>query len=66
MASTVASIPADSGALFFAGSVITGAGWGVAFMGAIRSISAAAPAQHRAGAIAALYVVAYAALSVRA
>jgi predicted MFS family arabinose efflux permease len=63
---TVVSIPADSGALFLAGSVITGTGWGVAFMGAIRSISAAAPAQHRAGVIAAFYVVAYLALSVPA
>ena len=35
-------------------------------MGAIRSISAAAPAQHRAGVIAAFYVVAYLALSVPA
>ena len=66
MALTVASIPADLGALFLAGSVITGAGWGVAFMGAIRSISAAAPAQLRAGVIAAFYVVAYLALSVPA
>ncbi len=66
MASTVASIPADSGALFLAGSVIAGAGWGVAFMGAIRSISAAAPAKHRAGVMAAFYVVAYLALSVPA
>ena len=64
MAGTVASIPADSGALFLAGSVIAGAGWGVAFLGAIRSISAAAPAQHRAGVMAAFYVVAYLALSV--
>jgi len=64
MAGTAASLAPDSGALFFAGSVITGAGWGVAFMGAIRSISAAAPDQHRAGVIAAFYVVAYAALSV--
>ena len=35
-------------------------------MGAIRSISAAAPAQHRAGVIATFYVVAYLALSVPA
>ncbi len=66
MAGTVASIPADAGGVFLAGSVITGAGWGVAFMGAIRSISAAAPADHRAGVMAAFYVVAYIALSVPA
>ena len=66
MAAIVASIPADSGGVFLAGSVIAGAGWGVAFMGAIRSISAAAPAQHRAGVLAAFYVVAYLALSVPA
>ena len=63
MAGTVASIPADSGALFLAGSVITGAGFGVAFMGSLRSVSAAAPARRRAGVIAAFYVVAYLALS---
>ena len=35
-------------------------------MGAIRSISAAAPAKHRAGVMAAFYVIAYLALSVPA
>ncbi len=64
MAGGVVSIPTDSGALFLAGSVITGAGWGVAFMGALRSISATAPARHLAGVIAALYLVAYLALSI--
>lgn len=64
MTAAVSSVPVNSGALFLAGSVITGAGWGVAFMGSIRSNSASAPVQHRAAVLAAFYVVAYLALSV--
>ena len=43
---------------------MTGAGFGVAFMGAIRSISAAAPDEQRAAVMSAFYVVAYLSLSV--
>jgi hypothetical protein len=64
MAGTVASLSSDSVPLFFGVSVVTGAGFGVAFMGAIRSISLAAPPEHRAGVMSAFYVVAYLSLSV--
>jgi MFS family permease len=64
MAATVASLSAESAALFLAASALTGAGFGVAFMGAIRSISIAAPEDHRAAVMSAFYVVAYLSLSV--
>jgi MFS family permease len=64
MAATVASLSSDSVPLFLGVSVVTGAGFGVAFMGAIRSISLAAPPEHRAGVMSAFYVVAYLSLSV--
>ena len=64
MAATVGSLSTDSVPLFFGASIVTGAGFGVAFMGAIRSVSAAAPADQRAAVMSAFYVVAYLALSV--
>jgi MFS family permease len=64
MAGTVASLSSDSVPLFLGVSVVTGAGWGVAFMGAVRSVALAAPAEHRAAVMSAFYVVAYLSLSV--
>jgi MFS family permease len=64
MAGTVASLSSGSVPLFLAVSVVTGAGFGVAFMGAIRSVSLAAPPEHRAAVMSAFYVVAYLSLSV--
>jgi MFS family permease len=63
MAATVASLSTGSPVAFLAASALTGAGFGVAFMGAIRSIAAAAPLEHRAAVMSAFYVVAYLALS---
>jgi hypothetical protein len=62
----VASAAESSAALFLAGGVIGGGGFGVAFLGALRSLSAAIPATHRAEVMSALYVVAYAAISLPA
>jgi MFS family permease len=56
----------DSGAVYIAGAIIGGAGFGVAFLGALRSLSAAIPPAHRAEVMSAFYVVAYAALSLPA
>jgi MFS family permease len=56
----------DSGALFLAGGVVGGAGFGVAFLGALRALSAAIPPEHRAGVMSAFYVVAYLAISLPA
>jgi MFS family permease len=56
----------DSSALFLPGAIIGGAGFGVAFLGALRALSAAIPPAHRAEVMSAFYVVAYAALSLPA
>jgi MFS family permease len=66
MAATVASLSTDSAALFFGASALTGVGFGVAFMGAIRSVSTAAPVDQRAAVMAAFYVVAYLSLALPA
>jgi predicted MFS family arabinose efflux permease len=62
----VAAAAADSAALFVAGAVIGGAGFGVAFLGALRALSAAIPPAHRGEVMSAFYVVAYSAISVPA
>jgi hypothetical protein len=64
MSLIVGAVAADSGALFLAGSIIGGAGFGVAFLGAVRSLSIAIPPEHRAAVMSAFYIVAYASLSV--
>ncbi len=48
------------------GSAVGGAGFGVAFLGALRNLSAAIPPDHRAGVMSAFFLVAYAALSIPA
>lgn len=62
----VAAAATGSGALLLAGTVVGGAGFGLAFLGALRALSAAIPADHRAGVMSAFYLVAYAALSLPA
>ena len=61
VATTTQSIP-----LYIAGSVLGGAGWGLTFLGGLRSLGAAIPPEHRAAIFSAFYVVAYGALSVPA
>jgi MFS family permease len=56
----------DSSLAFLAGSVIGGAGFGVAFLGALRTLTTVIPTEHRAAVMSAFYVVAYAALSLPA
>ncbi len=48
------------------GSAVGGAGFGVAFLGALRNLSAAIPPDQRAGVMSAFFLVAYSALSVPA
>jgi MFS family permease len=61
---SVAAIAAGSIALLIPGSIIGGAGFGLAFLGSFRAVlSVAAPAE-RAGTIAVMYVVSYLAFSV--
>jgi MFS family permease len=56
----------DSRALFLAGSVVAGGGFGVAFLGALRALSAAIPPAHRGQVMSAFYVVAYLSISLPA
>jgi predicted MFS family arabinose efflux permease len=62
----VLAVAADSSAVYLAGAIVGGAGFGVAFLGALRALSAAIPPAHRAEVMSAFYVVAYAALSLPA
>jgi len=49
-----------------AGSILGGAGFGAAFLGGLRALTAAIPPQHRAAVMSAFYVAAYASLSLPA
>jgi MFS family permease len=59
MALVVTAAAVDSGAIFLAGSVLGGIGFGIAFLGGLRSLVAAIPPDHRAAVLSAFYVVAY-------
>jgi MFS family permease len=56
----------DSSVLLMVGAVVGGAGFGVAFLGALRALSAVIPNEHRAAVMSAFYIVAYASLSLPA
>jgi MFS family permease len=56
----------DSTALFLIGAIVGGGGFGVAFLGALRALSAAIPPEHRAAVMSAFYVVAYLSISLPA
>jgi MFS family permease len=63
----IALAAADSApAPLLVGSVVGGAGFGVAFLGALRNLSAAIPPADRAAVMSAFFLVAYAALSIPA
>jgi len=62
----VLSAAEDSAAALIAGSVVGGAGFGLAFLGSLRALSAAIPPAHRAGVMSAFFVAGYAALSIPA
>jgi MFS family permease len=62
----VVAAAGGSGALFVAGSVVAGAGFGAAFLGGLRALVTSIPAAHRAAVLSAFFVVAYASLSVPA
>jgi MFS family permease len=66
LATIVAATSSGSGALYLVGAIVGGGGFGVAFLGALRSLSAAIPAEHRGAVMSAFYVVAYASLSLPA
>ncbi len=62
----VVGAAADSAVVFLAGAIIGGSGFGVAFLGGLRALTAVIPAEHRAAVMSAFYVVAYAAISLPA
>jgi MFS family permease len=66
VAVTVLAVSLQSAALFFAGSVISGAGFGGGFQGGIRTVVPLAAAHERAGVVSLLYVVSYLGLGVPA
>ena len=66
VAVTVIGVSLGSAALFFAGSVIAGAGFGSGFQGGIRTVVPLAAAHERAGLVSLLYVVSYLGLGVPA
>jgi len=63
---TGAATSALGAAIFFAGTIIAGAGFGAAFQGALRSVLPLAQAHERAGLMAAFYVLSYLAFSIPA
>jgi MFS family permease len=56
---TVTAVSTGSAAVFFAGSVIAGIGFGSGFQGGIRTVAPLAAAHERAGVVSLLYVVSY-------
>ncbi len=62
----VAAAASESSALYLAGSLLAGAGFGAAFLGGLRALVSQIPAEHRARVLSAFYVVAYGAISVPA
>jgi MFS family permease len=62
----VAAAATSSAVLFTAGAIVTGAGFGTAFLGGLRALSSAIPPEHRAATMSAFYLVAYGSLSIPA
>jgi MFS family permease len=62
----VIAASSDSAALYWTGAVVGGAGFGLAFLGGLRALSAVIPPEHRAQVMSAFYIVAYSALSIPA
>jgi predicted MFS family arabinose efflux permease len=56
----------NSAVALIVGAVVGGAGFGLAFLGSLRALSAQIPSAHRAGVMSAFFVIAYAALSIPA
>src|ERR1700730_17730617 len=66
MAVTFGAIATTAPAAFIAGAAVAGAGFGLAFLGSFRVITALAEPDDRAGLVAAFYIVGYLAFSVPA
>ena len=66
MAVTFGAIAATASAAFLVGTAVAGVGFGLAFLGSFRVITALAEPDDRAGLVAAVYIVGYLAFSVPA
>jgi predicted MFS family arabinose efflux permease len=66
MLAIVLAAATETTAIYWIGTVIGGGGFGVAFLGGLRALSAAIPPMHRAAVMSAFYVVAYMAISLPA
>jgi MFS family permease len=66
MAITFGAIATTTSAAFLAGTTVAGVGFGLAFLGSFRMITALAEPADRAGLVAAVYIVGYLAFSVPA
>lgn len=66
VAMTLGAIATTTTAAFLAGTLVAGAGFGLAFLGSFRMITAMAEPDDRAGLVAAIYIVGYLAFSVPA
>jgi MFS family permease len=56
----------NSAVALIVGSIVAGVGFGLAFLGSLRALSARIPPSHRAGVMSAFFLAAYAALSIPA
>lgn len=66
MTLTAESLSTGSAVFFLGASALTGAGFGLAFMGGLRSLSVVVPEHHRGEVMSAFYIVAYCSLSLPA
>jgi hypothetical protein len=66
MAATCGAIATTTAAAFLAGTAVAGVGFGLAFLGSFRMITALAGPDERAGLVTAVYIVGYLAFSVPA
>jgi MFS family permease len=66
IAMIVAAAATGSSALYLAGSLVGGVGFGAAFLGGLRALVSQIPPEHRAAVLSAFYVVAYGSLSLPA
>lgn len=66
LAVVIGGVLAESAILFFAGSALLGLGWGTAFLGTFRGLSALADAERRGELLAGMYVVCYLGMSLPA
>jgi predicted MFS family arabinose efflux permease len=64
VAGTVASLYSGSVTALFVAAVVTGFGFGAAFLGAVATITAGVSSGHRAGLLASIFVVGYLAFSI--